>query len=134
MYIPYDRSREFGALLGCVLTTVGVGKFEYGDAVFFETTDGRKFVMYHDKDCCENVNIEEVVGNLADLVNDGPVLLAEETSNQKTDGEYGDSATWTFYKLRTHNGDVTIRWLGSSNGYYSESVDFYEITDLDFNG
>lgn len=103
------------------------------DRLEFETTDGRRFVMYHDQDCCEHVSIEDIAGDLKDLIG-SPILQAEEETDSdnpksKGDGEHklaDESSTWTFYKLATIKGSVTIRWYGSSNGYYSERVSFEE--------
>ena len=61
-----------------------------------------------------------------------PLLQAEEsTSDASKTGEYDDSATWTFYKMTTRKGYVTIRWYGTSNGYYSERATFDKIKEED---
>jgi hypothetical protein len=99
------------------------------EQLVFKTNDGREFVFYHEQDCCESVSIEDVCGDLSDLVG-SPILIAEEVAQDKPDGwkpeEYTESYTWTFYKFSTIKGSVTIRWYGESNGYYSEGVYFRE--------
>ena len=93
--------------------------------------------MWHDQDCCEHVYIEEIIGGgLSELMDGEPLLEAEEVWSMNNmsgcppplhPGE--ESYTWTFYKFRTKNACITIRWYGSSNGYYGEGVSFDEISD-----
>lgn len=111
---------EVSALLGKTLASV-VNNTD--DEIIFTATTGEAFKMYHEQDCCECVRIEDICGNLSDLVG-APILMAECAVNDDSAGYGSDSTTWTFYKLATLRGYVTIRWCGESNGYYSERVDF----------
>lgn len=98
------------------------------DIIEFKTDDGKTFRLYHSQDCCENVVVNDICGELSDLVGT-PILQAEESeSKDPVSGvKCYDSFTFTFYRLATIKGAVTIRWLGESNGYYSESVSFCEL-------
>ena len=121
---------DFSILKGQIITSIE--DLEYGSSrVIFETSDGRRFEMSHSQDCCEIVSIEDVCGDVNDLLN-SPILLAEEITSDEdpieVNKEYHDALyCWTFYKLSTFKGDITIRWYGESNGYYSVGVDFNEI-------
>lgn len=113
------------------------------DEIVFVTESDEQYKLYHEQDCCEGVIIDDICGDLEDLVG-SPILLAEEVSNDQFVKEFEDSfniksdwgmvnangnsapesCTWTFYKFATLKGYVDIRWYGESNGYYSESVSF----------
>jgi hypothetical protein len=98
-----------------------------GNELIFKTTDGETYRMYHEQDCCESVVLEDVVGDLQDLVG-SVILVAEEVEGESpADFEAYESYTWTFYKFATRKGYVDLRWLGQSNGYYSESVSFCKV-------
>ena len=119
----YDRYVNVDVLKGKVLKEIR----NNGDELVFKTVDGEIYRMYHEQDCCESVSLEDVVGDLDDLVG-SEILIAEEVDgetpvNHKFEYE-PDSYTWTFYKFATRKGYVDLRWLGQSNGYYSESVSF----------
>ncbi len=122
----YRDQVPFETLKGKTLTAIE-GMEKGSDVVRLYTTDGDTFLMYHYQDCCESVYIEDVIGDPDDLIGP-PILMAEEVEGETPanhEWEYApDSYTWTFYKLATVRGYVTLRWLGQSNGYYSESVSF----------
>jgi hypothetical protein len=108
-------------MIGRHFESVGVtGDPESPFEIFFEDKQGR-FTFYHEQDCCETVYVESIVGDLMDLVA-GPILKAEVVTQQNDNDQDFDSTTWTFYKFATFKGYVDIRWIGESNGYYSEEV------------
>lgn len=124
---------EFSQLEGKTLTKIEkVMAGAYIEELFLSTAD-EQFRMYHYQDCCESVYLEDIIGDLNDLIGK-PILMAYEASNhdkvteaKQNEYEYFDSETWTFYHLATIKGYVTLRWVGSSNGYYSESVLFEKV-------
>jgi len=116
--------RTIEELKGFTLTKVEkVEDGQDGEELHFVRDDGKKVIMYHNQNCCETVTLEDIDGELDDLVG-SPILESEEAWKDASDqSEYDDSETWTYYKLGTAKGSVSLRWVGSSNGYYSESVD-----------
>lgn len=124
---------DFDYLLGKTFKSVTIRKGGDDDSMVFADNEGRKYKLCHEQDCCESVWIEDICGDISDIVG-SPILVAEEVVHEQDTNPEGVKAddhdfsfTWTFYKLDTCKGGVTIRWLGESNGYYSESVDFSEI-------
>jgi len=112
---------DFSALVGETIVAV---REDNRERVTFTLADGREAALYHSQDCCESVELEEIIGDWADITG-APILLAEEVSNSDDPPNgYSESHTWTFYKLATIKGHLTMRWLGESNGYYSEDVYF----------
>lgn len=115
---------DVSELVGKTLTEI---KNEDNIEIIFTCDNGEKYKMFHSQDCCESVSVDDIVGDLNDLLNT-PIIKAEEVSNSEDPKDNRDhSWTWTFYHLSTIKGHVTIKWYGESNGYYSETVDFVKI-------
>lgn len=120
---------SFSDLVGQTLTSASADKGS--DEAHFVTESGKTFRLYHSQNCCETVLLEDITGDLQDLVG-SPILFAEESSQTThPEGveakEYDKSFLWTFYRIGTVKGTVVLRWYGCSNGYYSESVDLAVI-------
>jgi len=141
--VPFEqlKGKTISEMTGC---WVGSEEIE------FYTKDGQHFRLTYHQECCASCSVEEIVGDVRDLIG-SPILLAEDVSSKEPDEatlaerrseyeKYGknyhyttfdhflssqyESETWCFYKLSTIKGSVTIRWYGSSNGCYSESATF----------
>lgn len=122
---------EIKDLLNKVLESVEITNVDQdcpsqNDCVVFTTVDDEIYVMMHMQDCCETVYLESVDNNV-DILIGSQILVAEERSNSNEDSS--GSETWSFYLIGTNEGWCNFRWYGSSNGYYSESVELYKITD-----
>lgn len=120
-YNDWKHSANIEDMRGKVFTKI-TGEVGGSELRFENNTD--RFVFFHYQDCCEHVDINDIVGDLQDLVGE-PLLMAEEVSGYvgpEPESEYHDSYTYTFYKFATRKGYVDVRWLGESNGYYSEGV------------
>ena len=120
-----DTQKGMAQMLGKTFVQVS-GSVGDGEMTFV-TAQGERFMFAHSQDCCERVDINDIVGDLQDLVGE-PLLLAEQVQGETpVDFDEGDheSVTWTFYKFATRKGYVDVRWLGESNGYYSEGVDLF---------
>lgn len=97
------------------------------DRIIFVRDDGYQIVFYHVDDCCEYVEIEDVNGDYKNLI--GKPLRVAEMYTTDVPGNQRQNLydMYTFYRFATEDEFVTIRWHGSSNGYYSVEVDKFEI-------
>lgn len=119
-YTLEDKSTTLDGLVG---NTILAAKEYNDDELYFYFKDFVT-VFYHNQSCCEHVYIEDICGDLSDLVG-SPLIICEDVSSEAPeDSEDGGQVTeWTFYRFATVKGTVTVRWCGTSNGYYSTSVD-----------
>lgn len=130
--MSYKDSVNFEDMLGKTFEKVyqqarGIGD---SDALVFQVSEDERYAMFYKQDCCASCSIEDICGDLNDLIG-APIVRAEANSNEEKEPENfshsDDSYTWTFYRIGTNKGTVVIRWYGSSNGYYSETPCFERI-------
>ena len=110
------------SLVGEVLAYIDV----YGESneILLTTESGKRYKIWHEQDCCESVEIAGWDGAFASLIGRKIVEVTHDEDSTKT--EYG-SQTKTAITFRTNESTVISRWIGYSNGYYSEKVTIEEI-------
>jgi hypothetical protein len=107
---------------GKVLENVTYNKED--EILTFYFTNGDVYEMFHEQDCCESVYLEDGYDDLMFLIGQ-EILQAYVTSNSGDDD--GGTYTYTYYNISTFLNSATLRWYGSSNGYYSEAVDIQKV-------
>ena len=115
----YRSTTQFEQLQGMTITAVVYKEVNESLLIHLYT---HVLEMIHHQECCESVYLEDVVGSFEDLI--GYPLL--EVSESIVDIATEDmSSTASYYNFRTVKASVQLRWVGESNGYYSETVDCY---------
>lgn len=120
-------------------TILSVRGLEVGsELVEILTTDLNKFTLWFEYEGGDhNVAVVDIIGDPADIIGH-QVMLAEETMSEATasdargSGYHPEAMKWTFYRIRTHGGDLTFRWLGGSTSLAKRDyVDVYYCIDVD---
>lgn len=124
MYGNSDEEVNISDLMGKTITQIKGAEKQSGMITFY-TSDGYRYDMYHEQDCCESVYVEDITGDIKDIIGE-EIVEASEISQDNPHAT--ESGTWTFYKLNSYKGwgGICIRWNGESNGYYSESVNIFK--------
>lgn len=91
-------------------------------------TENHVYEFHHEQDCCENVRLIEAEFSIEGMyswenIPEGGLLVREasERTESKDVNDF-EHETQTFYHIDTDKGAIHMRWLGESNGYYSEEV------------
>lgn len=129
-----DEVKEFSELIG--KTIINITKLFDDSLLIIICSDGEVFELQHFPTCCEGSYLQDICGDLEDILV-SPIVLAEESTKEVTEEEIstqvdtersiGPCYNWTFYKLATIKGSVTLRFLGDNNGCYSTKVELKRI-------
>ena len=123
--------KEIKELTGLIVADIDIAD----DELRITTKCGRQFQFYHYQDCCEYVRIVDTKGDMNILK--GQKLVKVSMNAYEEDPEdiegldigHDESRTWTDITFATDGDTVISRWVGESNGYYSESVNFCELVN-----
>ena len=117
--VEYSQAINIDQIKGMTITAVVYKEVNESLLIHLNT---HVLEMIHHQDCCETVYLADVVGSFEDLIG-YPLLEVSETFVDI--GSKHMFSTASCYNFRTVKASVQLRWVGESNGYYSETVDYY---------
>lgn len=112
------KEAKFSDLVGKTLSEIKVNC----DEITFIVDETESYDMFHGQNCCEQVWIEDICGDLNSLIG-VPILFADESSSQE-EAVGGGWQEWTFYRIGCIKGSAVIRWCSDLETCYSVQVDF----------
>lgn len=115
--VIYGNGAILEEIVGAKILGFVHGRGEY--AALYTT----KGIVYfrHEIDCCEHVVIDGIDGWTDAAIGETIVSASERIVEH---GIFGDEhLTSTFYTVESNSLDLSMKWQGSSNGFYSETVD-----------
>lgn len=136
----------FNSLLGLTLDNVTPMRDQEG---LILSAGDMTFVLYHrpeqreyddhgeplDDDIREDVRLDDICGDLTDLVG-APIVVADDrVSDRQSDAKRSrlEGCTvlpWTFYHLSTSKGSVVLRFYGSIDGCYAETAQLWLLPEM----
>ena len=124
-YTPdqYASTSKFEQIQGMTITAVVYKETSESLLIHLNT---HVLEMVHHQDCCETVYLADIVGSFEDLIGYPLLEVSESIVDAEIDG--CESSTASYYNFKTVKANVQLRWIGESNGYYSETVGCYLYT------
>lgn len=123
---------DMNPLIGQTIRAIECEKYKYGLIhTIIIVCDSCAFETSHNQSCCETVEVHDIIGDLNSLIGkrviNCKIVESQKWPNDVEKYEYVDSFTWTTQIIQTKSTEVKIRWLGQSNGWYSEGIYFRRI-------
>ena len=115
----YASTSKFEQIQGMTITAVVYKEVNESLLIHLNT---HVLEMLHHQDCCETVYLADVVGSFEDLIGHPLLEVSESIVDIATEDM---SSTASYYNFKTIKASVQLRWVGESDGYYSETVDCY---------
>ncbi|MFA5174666.1 MAG: hypothetical protein WC438_05790 [Candidatus Pacearchaeota archaeon] len=75
-YINWRNEKDIKELIGKIITSIEITY----KSIIFTMLNKEKYIMCHDQDCCELVEIEDIIGDVSDLLNTPILSFTEDTS------------------------------------------------------
>lgn len=100
------------------------------DELDITVTDGEKDYRYgirHFQDCCENVSLDSVDGNIHNMI--GKKITDAYSMISDLPYEEYRGGTRSVYRIVAEDDYLWLEWHGRSNGYYGEGVTFFQYDD-----